>query len=254
MQLAIAICLYLLDKDGNYIPTSNNLIEASVIDDSQGEIVSVSGGDPLDHTNTKSHSQKMFNGLLQVLVRVKEGAKTVGIKAKVKDTKQEITAEFSIDVSQVQQFARLAGGDRKMSIESFKIWPTGKGFDDVEATYNFDDMNSSEFILFENYEADKKLDYLVFTARAVFPETERKMSMEFAGVSGEWEMKIYHDEETWPNPDPVEFITIKKHEIFDEKTDFVVPLEGFASYERMKIVLVCKNDGNYNLNDISFIL
>ncbi|MFI3326131.1 MAG: glycoside hydrolase family 2 TIM barrel-domain containing protein [Clostridia bacterium] len=243
---------YLTDANGNYIPTSNNLVDVEILDPANGEIVSVSGGDPLDHTNATSHSQKMFNGLLQILARVKEGVSTVGVKATVKEL--GLSAQVSIEVKDVKNFAKLAGGDRELSIDSFKIWPVSNGFEDVNKTYNFDDMNSNEFILFSNYSPDMSLDYLLFTARAVYPETEKQLSMIFTGIKGEWEIKIYHDEQTWPNPEPEEFITINLHETFGDETDFVVPLKGFASYERMKLILVCKNDGNFNMDDVSFKL
>ncbi|MFI3206027.1 MAG: glycoside hydrolase family 2 TIM barrel-domain containing protein [Clostridia bacterium] len=242
----------MLDKDGNHVQNANKLIKATILDEENAEIVSVSGGDPCDGTYTKSHTQKMFNGLLQVLARVKEGATTVGICAQVVDS--DIQATFSIDVEQAEPFERLVGGDKEMSIDSFKIWPNSDGFTDTEKTYNFDDMNSNEFILFSNYQPDPNIEYLLFTARAVYPETEKRMSMVFEGIMGEWEMKIFHDEQTWPNPDPVEFITINKHQNFQEKTDYVLSLDGFASYERMKIILVCKNDGNFNMDDVSFKL
>ncbi|MFI3326220.1 MAG: glycoside hydrolase family 2 TIM barrel-domain containing protein [Clostridia bacterium] len=245
--------LYLEDENGLYIPTSDSLVEVEILDEKDGEIISVANGDPLSHADFKSHNQKMFNGLLEVLVRIKEGAKQIGIKANIPE--KDICTKFTLDIKDVEvPFERIEGGDRDLSIDGFKIWPTGKSFEDVDETYNFDDMNSNEFIHFNNYEPDKKLEYLLFTSRAVFPETERHMNLIFSGVKGEFEIKVYHDEKAWPNPQPPVDITIKQHHIFTEKTDHVIPLDGFSSYEKMKIIMVAKNDGNFSLDNVLFSL
>ncbi|MFI3326218.1 MAG: glycoside hydrolase family 2 TIM barrel-domain containing protein [Clostridia bacterium] len=242
----------LQDKDGNFIPTATDTIIPEILDVENGEILSVSNSDPVDHAHAKSLNMKMFGGLVQVLVRVKEGAKTVGIKAKSKENK--LSAQLTIDVADVQKFLRLDGGDRDMSIDSFKIWPKCNGFEDITKEYNFDDMNSNEFISFANYKPENQEGYLLFTAKTVFPESDRTMNMCFKGIQGEFEFLVYHDHQAWPNPSPKEFLTIEKHEYFSEKINYEIPLDGFGSNQKIKIVMICKNNNDFNLNNVEFEL
>ncbi|MFI3326219.1 MAG: glycoside hydrolase family 2 TIM barrel-domain containing protein [Clostridia bacterium] len=242
--------VYLTDAQGTFIPYGNVDITAVSLDESKGEIISVANGDPKNHGNLQSHTQNLFNGLIEVLVRVEEGAKDICIE--VSSQELGLSTKFRMDVEQTAPFERIPGGNRDLSVENFKIWPKCAGYDAVNAEYNFDDMNSNEFISFSNYVPEQGSDYLLFTAKAVYPETYRKFSMNFEGIKGEFEFKVFHDSNTWPNPTPDEFITIQKHENFTEKTNYEIPLAGFSSYEKIKIVMVCKNDGTFSMDNVLF--
>jgi beta-galactosidase len=62
-----------VDAAGLVVPRSKNPIKFTLA--GPGEIVATDNGDPTDHTAFKSHSRKAFNGLAQVIFRVKRSAK-----------------------------------------------------------------------------------------------------------------------------------------------------------------------------------
>ena len=62
------ITVDILDKNGNFVPTANNLVKFS-LDGGNGEIVAVANGDPTNHESFKGKQHKALNGKCLVVVQ-----------------------------------------------------------------------------------------------------------------------------------------------------------------------------------------
>ena len=68
-----------LDKDGNVVPTADNLIKFKI--NGEAFIAGVDNGDPVSHDPFKADYRKAFNGLALAIVQAKEQAGTVTFTA-----------------------------------------------------------------------------------------------------------------------------------------------------------------------------
>ncbi len=68
-----------LDKDGNFVPNANNLIEFKISGPVQN--IGVDNGDPLDLASTKLNQRKAFNGKCLVILQSTGGAGNVLVEA-----------------------------------------------------------------------------------------------------------------------------------------------------------------------------
>mgnify|MGYP000378980719 FL=1 len=81
------ITVQIADKDGLFVPRSNNLIEFSI--DGPGEIVATDNGDATNMVSFTSKEREAFNGLCLVIVRSKAGKKgTITVTAKSNGLKE----------------------------------------------------------------------------------------------------------------------------------------------------------------------
>lgn len=76
------ITVEVLDKDGNAVPTADNLINFSV--DGAGQIVGTDNGDPTDSLSLKKPQRKLFNGKALVVVQSTRNAGKITVKASSK--------------------------------------------------------------------------------------------------------------------------------------------------------------------------
>ena len=237
------------DEAGHWVPYSNQRIGVEVLDSTQAEILCVENADALDHETPKAHNKKMLNGLVQAVVRIKEGAKQVGIKVKVEGLNDEQIKV--IEVEQVAPIPRLKSSNKNLSIETLRLWQTCDGFEDLEKELRFDDMNSSEPISLENY-VPKQEGYLLFSAKTVVPECLEEMSLVFKKMRGDVAIKIFHETNCWPHPTPQVFRTIVEKYTLEEATDIRIPLKGFSANEQVKLVMVASDERIFGLNEIYY--
>ncbi len=81
------ITVQIADKDGLFVPRSNNSIEFSI--DGPGEIVATDNGDATNMVSFASKEREAFNGLCLVIVRSKAGKKgTITVTAKSNGLKE----------------------------------------------------------------------------------------------------------------------------------------------------------------------
>ena len=81
------ITVQIADKDGLFVPRSNNSIEFSI--DGPGEIVATDNGDATNMVSFTSKEREAFNGLCLVIVRSKAGKKgTITVTAKSNGLKE----------------------------------------------------------------------------------------------------------------------------------------------------------------------
>ncbi|HEY4325682.1 MAG TPA: beta-galactosidase GalB [Mucilaginibacter sp.] len=73
------ITVRILDKNGNVVPTADNLVNFKIT--GQGFIASVDNGDPVSHDPFKADYRKAFNGLALAIVQTKEKAGTITFTA-----------------------------------------------------------------------------------------------------------------------------------------------------------------------------
>ncbi len=66
-QDAANVEVSVVDKDGNVVPTANNLVQFSV--EGEGKIAGIDNGDPRDHDSYKSDRRKAFNGLCLAVIQ-----------------------------------------------------------------------------------------------------------------------------------------------------------------------------------------
>ncbi len=241
--------VHLEDKDGNIVPDANHSVKATLVDATQGEILALSNGDPMDHSDPRATEKKLFSGYLQVIARVAEGASAIQLK--VECAELGLCSDITVPVTAVPTIARVENSNRNLSIDSFRAWFNCAGFADVDKEYNFDDMNTSEPITFSTYKPDSNQDYLLFTAKSVTPECEKNVGVVFAGLKGEYTIKIFHDPQTWPHPTPDEFLTVLKEGTHNADSDLCIPLEGFMANEKIKIIVIQKNTTGM-LQDVHF--
>lgn len=76
------ITVEVLDKDGNVVPTADNLINFSV--DGAGQIVGTDNGDPTDSLSLKKPQRKLFNGKALVVIQSTRNAGKITVKASSK--------------------------------------------------------------------------------------------------------------------------------------------------------------------------
>ncbi len=82
-----------VDKNGNIVPTANNLIKFEI--EGEGKIIGVDNGDQFDHDSYKIPQRKVFNGLALVIIQSKDSKGEIKMKA-VSDSL--ISAEIKINV------------------------------------------------------------------------------------------------------------------------------------------------------------
>ena len=63
----VHLTIQILDKDGIFVPTSDDLINFKV--NGEGEIIGVGNGNPFSHEDFKANNRKAFNGLCLVIVQ-----------------------------------------------------------------------------------------------------------------------------------------------------------------------------------------
>jgi beta-galactosidase len=73
------ITVRILDKNGNVVPTADNLVNFKI--NGQGFIASVDNGDEVSHDPFKADYRKAFNGLALAIVQAKEKAGTITFTA-----------------------------------------------------------------------------------------------------------------------------------------------------------------------------
>ncbi len=229
----------LQDANGQWIPDAAELLAVSLLDEAQGEILAVSGGDPLDHSNARNKTKKMFSGLLQVIVRAKAGAQALTLVVQSKDS--ALSASYTLPLVQAAAIPSVASSARNLSVDSFRAWVSCTGLADVANEYNFDDMNTSEPVVLSGYQPAEALPYLLFTAKAVMPECDKQMELVFAGLKGEYAIRVFHDRNAWPHPDPAEFLDVQKTGNNTQAEDYHLLLTGFGANEKIKIVIAQKN-------------
>lgn len=70
---ATPITVQVVDKKGRPVPTANNMVSFEVTDGAA--IIGVGNGDPLSHEPEKGNQRSLFNGLAQLIIQSREGAK-----------------------------------------------------------------------------------------------------------------------------------------------------------------------------------
>jgi beta-galactosidase len=73
------ITVKILDKDGNVVPTANNLVNFKI--NANAFIAGVDNGDPVSHDSFKVNYRKAFNGLALAIVQAKEKAGSITFTA-----------------------------------------------------------------------------------------------------------------------------------------------------------------------------
>jgi beta-galactosidase len=73
------ITVRILDKDGNVVPTADNLVNFKI--SGEGSIAAVDNGDEVSHDPFKADYRKAFNGLALVIVQGKEKAGSITLTA-----------------------------------------------------------------------------------------------------------------------------------------------------------------------------
>jgi beta-galactosidase len=66
------ITVEILDKDGNIVPTADNLVEFKV---DGAQIIGVESGNMRDLSSPKDSKRKAFNGLCMAIIQAKEAGK-----------------------------------------------------------------------------------------------------------------------------------------------------------------------------------
>ncbi len=241
--------VYTVDSKGRIVPTANPTATVTT-DEKFAEILSVSNGDVLDHTNAKATTKKLFNGFMQIIVRAKEGSKEIKLSVNIPELGGEQI--ISIPVIEADKLLKLEAGELDLSIEQLRMWFGAESLADVDKKYNFADMNTSEPINLKTFTPRKEDKFFVITGKSVMLECDRKMGIKLEGVKGECVIRIDHDTNCWPNPTPPEFMTIRKEINCSTAEDIEIPLNGFSASEKFNFVIAVKNDGNFELNNILF--
>jgi len=82
-----------VDKNGNIVPTADNMINFSI--EGEGKIIGVDNGNPFDHDSYKIPQRKVFNGLGLAIVQSKNKTGEIKFTAKSEKLKE---AEIKINV------------------------------------------------------------------------------------------------------------------------------------------------------------
>ncbi len=240
--------VYTKDIDNNIVPTANDEVLISLSDNVSAEILAVSNGDPMDQSAGRGIN-KLFNGYLQVVVRVNTDAEQITLNVDM--TNKGISAHYDLPIVQVESVPTVQSSSRALAIDMVRAWSGCSGFDDINKVYNFDDMNTSEPVTLGTYKSNE--EFLLFTAKAVMPECNKKMDIVLVGIKGEYTIRVFHDtNNVWPHPSPQKVMDIKKSGIVNEKEDLHVPLNGFHSNEKIKVMLLMKNEGS-SIDDLVFM-
>ncbi len=240
------------DEDGVWVPGVNERVHVACIDDAQGELLCVENADALDHESPKASNRKMLNGLVQAVVRIKEGAKQVGIRVSMPTLGLE--TEKVLEVEQTEAMPRLLSSDKSLSVETVRVWQHCDGFEVMEQELRFDDMNSSEPITLGIYRPTTQEAHLLFTAKTIIPECTEEMTLVFKGLSGHVQIKVQHETDCWPHPTPDTFQTIMQEINQAEPQDFKVSLKGFSANEKVKMVIVAENNADFGLDEIYYTI
>lgn len=231
--------VHLTDDKGNTLHQANFETDVSLLND-QCEILSVSSGDPMDHTHSRGTSKKLFGGLLQIIVKAKEGGKEISFKVDCKEA--GLSETFTMPVVQVPPIDRVKHSNRNLSIDTFRTWFGCTGYGDMEKEYNFDDMNTSEPIAFATYTPQDSQPFMLYTTKYTMPICSLPMGLTIAGLTGPCKVKVFHDRQPNMHYTPKEFLTVEQE--FDnigEST--IVPLPNFLAYEKIKIMIMHENTG-----------
>ena len=245
----VIINAYCTDENGNFVPNATNRVKFTC--DENAEIIAVSGGDPINHEDPKAFDKEMFGGRVQAILRVKEKAKTVTITA-IADG--GLDSDIEVKIQDVKTPLKLEASKKKLSISTFRYWnDIHDSVNAVDKQYNFDDMNSSQPISLPLSQKPEGNGFNVLTAKTVMPLCDDTLSIKFDNICGKGKIKVFHDGNCWPHPEPKEFITIVKDFDFSNKTEFVVPLKKFSANEKVNMVVVFDKSSDFNLDDTSFV-
>ncbi|MFI3237063.1 MAG: glycoside hydrolase family 2 TIM barrel-domain containing protein [Lachnospiraceae bacterium] len=246
---AVVLQASLFDVDGYPMHAASDIITFEV--DDAGTILCVDAGDPKVHGMTSC----MFGGKIKAIIKVAEGATSMTVKVNAPEL--GLSEVVTVVPSVVEATARVAVCQSMLEVREFRIWPTTMDEKAVDASYRFSDMNTSQPITMKEYVGEAaKEGYDVYTAKTLVPKipTEKTPYLEFHGMTGKVTVKVFHDEDCWPNPTPDEFKTLYATVDSTDKTDCLVPLVGFSANEKVNMVLHTENDGNFSLEYVHFIV
>ncbi|MDR0864467.1 MAG: DUF4982 domain-containing protein [Candidatus Symbiothrix sp.] len=82
------VTVEVLDKDGNIVPTANNLIQFSV--EGPGKIAGTDNGNPTDWNSLKKPERNLFNGKALVVIQGNHQAGSIRVKAASEGLKEEV--------------------------------------------------------------------------------------------------------------------------------------------------------------------
>ena len=238
---------YFVDKQGIWVPTANQRIEFTC---EGGQLLCVSGGDVYDHEDPKENNKKMFNGRVQAVFRVEEGATKLSIGA----TCGELALETSIEclVKNEKRITRLPICNQKLSVNTFRIWPIQESIDAVTIDYNFADMNTNQSIKLPQLLEGGISGASIFTASTIIPLCKHSLALMFVGLKGVGKIRIYHEKDCWPNPEPKEYIDNIISFEHCEKKNLAINLNRFGSNEKVKLIISICNEFEFALEDVVF--
>lgn len=235
----VVIDFYMTDEDGKTVPTANNMLEFEA--DENLEIIAVSNGDPMDRTNAKSLSRRMFNGSIQMIAKVLKNAKTANFK--VTDKENNSVLEQKIEIENAKELVCVQDYTSKAYLNSFRHWNSLDIENPMDYEFNFDDMNSNLLIDMNNLKLDLSKKYTILTTSTNLAVFENEIYFQIENFKGKASLKLIDKENNK--------IVIK--EINEEKINTVnVLCEGFASNAKVDIVLAVQNANDAKISKMTF--
>ena len=247
---AYAVEAYLVDEDGNSLRQATDRIHFEV---SEGaEILMVCSGDSKDHEPAKQTHKKLFGGKVATIIKVKEGTQSIQLTASAPALNLQTSVALYPEVG--EQVPRVPLCESLMEMKEFRLWPSVAGTEAIDATYNFDDMNTSQPVTMKNYQGECGEGYDVYTGKTVMPKgsKDKAMGIVLQGVKGHFTLRIFHDANCWPHPTPEVFKNTYTTVNATEKQKCYIPLVGFGGNEKVNMIFVIEKDGTFEVERLYF--
>ena len=139
----VIVNVYARDKKGLRVPTANDLIRFTVEGDA--EFLGAGNGDPNSHESDKAPFRRLYQGACQLLVRVRQGGKSVRISA----DGDGLEGAF-VEPAIIHRDADLVIGSVNMTmVNGFTMSDVTPEKPDPAHVYTQDDMNSLDPVTFD---------------------------------------------------------------------------------------------------------
>jgi beta-galactosidase len=240
------------DCDGNKCYTANNRIEVSKI--AGGRILALSNGDPLDGENARNAHRRLFNGSMQLIFGIDKGVEELSFT--LADKNNGFKKDYKFKVNYSDPPLEVATCNSSLEIKGFRKWPNAKNKKAIDLNYNFSDMNSSIPIELSNIVNENNSDFTVLTSSTITPNypEDKQLFIKISKSNILGTIKIFHEKNCWPNPEPKEFLTFKQDLSSNKNEDLFIDLKGVACNEQLNIVMIIDNKVQFDIKNISYVI
>jgi beta-galactosidase len=217
-----------------------------------GRLLGLSNGDNEDHENARNKNRKLFNGAMSAIFAVDEGVAELSYI--LEDPERGLKKEVKTAVVAAPSPLRVPLCDSILEIKGLREWPLTELKGALDKAYNFSDMNTSQPINIEEFTQPSRTGCSVITGRFVVPDFPSSLHLfvKFEHLSGCGTIKIFHETNCWPNPEPEEFLTLDIP-FHQESGDLLIELKGFGCKELLNMVIAIDNTKPFTSGKIVYL-